>query len=534
MKTNLLILYVPLLVAVHALAQETEQNVVFDEAFSERVPFDLTAKAIEPVVPVSLDMDAAFREGVNIHALPRLSEAEIEAADQRGVANFPDALQPPPRVGLRRTVAPGPLSIQRGSALTTALAGEERVWTLAVRSPGAHQIRLHISDFDVGQGRMIVYSTGPAGLIVRGPYTRKGPERDGDFWTPSLPGDEVFIEITGTTEPRFEIVDIIHFDRNPYAPEPNTAAVPLPCHLDVNCYSDSVNATVQAATGAMTFLCDAGTCHICTGTVLNDKDLETEVPYFLTARHCLRTQAAVDTLEVVWRYESDYCDGPVPHPSTLPRNTGGTLVTTYGENDMTFIRLAGDLPPGTGFAGWSTSTSTGQYGVHHPRGSWKRVVFLDDVGFCPGCLCYDAMDYDYYNRTNGLTEPASSGSGVFNGSAQLVGQLRGVCSACCDPDNRSCSNIDDYWGVYGEFETTYDRIKRYLYIGGTMHVDANASGIFGQNGTPALPYLTVGAGVEAAWDGLRIKIHAASYPETLTISKQVTLLAEGGTATIGG
>lgn len=52
-------------------------------------------------------------------------------------------------------------------------------------------------------------------------------------------------------------------------------------------------------------------------------------------------------------------------------------------------------------------------------------------------------------------------------------------------------------------------------------------------GTPWRPFNTVGEANNLAWDGARIKIKAGSYPETLTISKRVKVVAEGGTTTIG-
>ncbi|HVS81026.1 MAG TPA: hypothetical protein VHE60_04770 [Pyrinomonadaceae bacterium] len=47
------------------------------------------------------------------------------------------------------------------------------------------------------------------------------------------------------------------------------------------------------------------------------------------------------------------------------------------------------------------------------------------------------------------------------------------------------------------------------------------------------PFKTVGGGQSQAWDGAHINIKAGSYPEKLTLSKPVKLVAKGGTVTIG-
>jgi hypothetical protein len=65
----------------------------------------------------------------------------------------------------------------------------------------------------------------------------------------------------------------------------------------------------------------------------------------------------------------------------------------------------------------------------------------------------------------------------------------------------------------------------------TIHVDGSYSGE--EEGTPTKPFNTVGEAHDYAWDGAQIKIQAGSYPETLMFSKRLTILAAGGTVTIG-
>ncbi len=507
------------------------------EAFPEFVPLDPNAPAPVAVTPVSLDLPDAFQESVNVFDLGSVTPERVAEADLAVARRYVGIRPGPRRVGIVRKITPVPVSADL--ALVTKLEGDELVWTLAIRSPEAFGTRLHFTHFDVGGGSLIVYAHGESGLVTRGPFTQRGPQGKGDFWTASLPGDTTFVKVRSTRVPQFEIAEMVHFDRDPAGPGGlqedggDNGADVFGCHLDVMCYGEPpVDVTARKATGQMNFV-SGGEVMVCTGTLLSDHDSETRVPYFLTAAHCLSTQAEVDTLMVTWFWEKDSCNGSLPDPATLPNNVGGTLLTTTDENDMTFIRLAGDLPPGSGLAGWTTETGLDEaVGIHHPGGSWKRVTFLSGVGACPGCVCLDSADFDYYDMDDGLVEGGSSGSGIFNYSGQLAGQLYGRCSDFSDPDDMNCSNIDSYWAVYGEFEETYPLISYWLAIGGTMHVDSN-NFIPPWNGTPASPFRTVSEANHAAWNGLRIKIRAGSYPETLTISKRLTLIASGGTVTIG-
>ncbi len=513
--------------------QQSSEKIVY-EAYAETVPLDPDTVAPPAIVPSSSQFADAFQEGINIYELSAVTPERITEADLSARQRFGNIHPGPRRVGIVRKIEPVPLSGE--SSLPTKLENGKSVWTQAIRSPGALGIRLHFANFDVGTGSLLVYARTTGGLVTLDPFSEQGPQRKRDFWTASLPGDTVFIEVMGANEPRFEIAEIVHFDRDPTGfqedrTEDNEAV--LNCHLDVMCYGEPpVDATARKATGKMNFA-SGGESYVCTGTLLSDHDSETRVPHFLTAAHCVSTQAEVDTLMVTWLWQKDSCNGTLPDPATLPTNVGGTLLTTTDENDMTFIRLAGDLPPGTGLAGWTTETGLDEaVGIHHPGGSWKRVVFLSGVGACPGCLCKDPTDFDYYDMDDGLVEGGASGSGVFNYSGQLAGQLYGRCSDTSDPDDMTCSNIDSYWAVYGEFEETHPLISYWLNIGGTMHVDRNNT-TPPWIGSPAHPFFTVSQANNAAWDSLRIKIHAGDYPETLRIDKNLTLIASGGTVRIG-
>lgn len=507
---------------------------VIHEAFGTDVPNNPHAKRANTPRPVSVDMDDAFQEGINIYDFGRLSAEKIAEADARSAAKYAEFKPGPLRIGLTRSFEGDPLTLDHASVVRQDLDDGNSVWTLAIRSPGALGIRVHFTEVDLGAASVVVYSKGPNGLLVRGPYSKKGLGGHRDFWTSALPDDQIFIEVTGEGHPQFKIVGILHIDNDPALSNQGRAAAELPCHLDAMC--ESLPPYVRNAVGRMFYVGSDGDGHVCTGTLLNDKDDETFVPYFITARHCLSTQAEVDTLDVYWLFQKDSCGGTVGVVTDYPFTHGGTLLRSYSENDMTFIRLKGDLPAGVTMTGWTTDTSVGNaVGVHHPRGAWKRAVFLDATNVCATCWCADPTDYDYYDYERGLTEPGSSGSGVFNGSGQLAGQLRGCCSDWADCDNKSCSNLSSYWAYYGEFETTYDEISHWLFLGGTINVNWNKNPLPGwpETGTPGFPFDTITEGYNYAWPGARIKIQAGDYPETITFTKEMVVVGAGGRVVIG-
>jgi hypothetical protein len=69
---------------------------------------------------------------------------------------------------------------------------------------------------------------------------------------------------------------------------------------------------------------------------------------------------------------------------------------------------------------------------------------------------------------------------------------------------------------------------------GTIYVNgAHAGSGDSLAGAPANPFKTVGEAHDLAWDGAQIKIKAGVYRESLTFSKRLRVLADGGTVRIG-
>ncbi|TWT43878.1 Lysyl endopeptidase precursor [Phycisphaerae bacterium RAS1] len=504
-----------------------------DERPAELLPEGFFRRNALPV-PISTGLPEAFQRGGNFVELDSPAPQEIEAADAAAQRRYQDKRPAPPRVGLARTLAQ-PLQMP-DDAVVTPLDDGRRVWTLAVRSAGALEMRVLLQQFDVGAGRAIVYGFDDSGrLVARGPLSGAGMEADGEFWSPSVPGETMFIEVTGAEEPHFVLSRVIHCDRDedtiPSHPERGDCVGVCSCHLDVMC--ESVSVAARQATGRMRFLVD-GEYFVCTGTLLADNDSATYVPYFLTANHCIDSQDVFNTLEVRWNYQTLICNGSLDS-NLWEYSYGGVLLTTSGANfgnDATFARLNGNPPASGGFAGWTTNEEIGDVGIHHPQGSHKRAVFGHYVTFCDtDCSCFSQTNYAYYTADDGIVQGGSSGSGMFTTSGQIIGQLYGHCGLC--PDAEDCTHTGDWCLLYGEFAQTYPDIIYWLNLGGTLHVDdSNLTPPW--DGSAANPFLTVGMAYNAIWqDNLRMIVHPGAYVENITFNRPLRIEGAGGVARIG-
>ena len=353
-------------------------------------------------------------------------------------------------------------------AWETAADGE-RVWRMAIRSPGAAGIRVEFHNFSAGAGNVWLYD----GDRVAGPYTGRGIFDNGRFWSATVFSESVILEYQpgpDTPEesgPPFEIPAISHrataaagASDAPDAAVVNTADY---CELDANCYPDwqpAMNMVAQLA-----FEQD-GLSYLCSGSLVATRDNSFK-PYLLTAGHCIHSEDAARSLEVYWKYQTSSCAGPPPasRDANEPPSLGAHLLASGSieDGDYSLVLLQG-VPNDVTFSGWDTGDppqATPLVGIHHPEGSWKRISFGDRVAdatevvgdsVAPGNL-YFSVQWD-----QGRTEPGSSGSPLFSSPGVVVGTLT------YGPESPyfSACQIDPFVAGYGRFSNTYPHVMDYL------------------------------------------------------------------------
>nr|CAA6822819.1 MAG: Lysyl endopeptidase (EC [uncultured Thiotrichaceae bacterium] len=213
-------------------------------------------------------------------------------------------------------------------------------------------------------------------------------------------------------------------------------------------------AATIASTAKYIFTTIDGFTGLCTGTLISDTVPTSQIPYFLTANHCIESQSEASSTEYYWFFERTSCGGSIP--SDVVRQTGGAdLLATIGSTDTALLRLRSSLPEGAGFSGWTTRSAENKAvaGIHHPRGDLKK----GSLGNTSDFVTVNASNSHIQTTwSNGTTEPGSSGSGIWfeeNGQHYLVGSLTGGRASC---DNLSES---DY---YGRFDVAFASLSSYL------------------------------------------------------------------------
>ena len=236
------------------------------------------------------------------------------------------------------------------------------------------------------------------------------------------------------------------------------------CNIDMMCQPDYLN---QArAVAHMRYVRSDGGTYMCTGTLMNDAK-SSGTPYFLTANHCISTQAEASSLNTYWFYRSTACNSGTASSGVQRLSKGATLLYATANTDTSFVQLNEAPPSGVVYAGsyygGALSSGTTVVGIHHPEGDlqkWSQGTVKGfgscDTDDCKSATSSDAVFYEIAWQ-QGTTEGGSSGSSIFHtiGSQRYVsGQLYAGRASCSTP------NGTDF---YGRFDVSYQaKIKQWL------------------------------------------------------------------------
>jgi V8-like Glu-specific endopeptidase len=259
----------------------------------------------------------------------------------------------------------------------------------------------------------------------------------------------------------FLVADVGHlgagFQSGPIASTESFCSFNEPCVVNASCAGTNAAANpAKSAVALMQWIAGAF-IYTCTGGLIADSDTGTQIPYFLTANHCLSSNNTAANLETYFQFTlpcgSTSCPAQT-NPGGIQR-LGATVKATGSAGDFTLLQLSQTLPSGSVFLGWTNTAVANTNGVNlyrisHPAWAPQSYSAHTVDTSAPTCTGWPRGQRIYSRDGVGATEGGSSGSPVVNASSQIVGQLSGACGFNPgDPcDNTSNATVDGAFAYY--------------------------------------------------------------------------------------
>lgn len=363
-----------------------------------------------------------------------------------------------------------------GGALTTTTDGGY-VWAAVVGSEYAGGVRLHIENLYLPANAELFFYSGSG--EVYGPYSGAGPEGTGEFWTPSVLGLQGTLQIhvyppvsaDDLSDISLTVNEVGHISRGFFGfgnEQAGTCGTNADCIVNTNCANEPIVNNAELAVAKMLWI-SGPYIYTCTGGLMADTVAGTQIPYFLTANHCISKNSS--NLEAFFQYQAacgsttnctaTWTDPPVG--SYAGKTVGATVKATNRRGDFTLLQLSQNPPAGSVFLGWTTaavanSNNTPLYRVSHPSGAPQSYSKHNVSTSAPTCTGWPRGERIYSRDQIGATEGGSSGSPVINAAGQVVGQLSGACGTNL---NDTCDAVNNAT-VDGAFAYYYAKVQPFL------------------------------------------------------------------------
>jgi lysyl endopeptidase len=321
-----------------------------------------------------------------------------------------------------------------------------RVWRMGFQCRDAYSVNFIMDDFYLPFGATFhIYNID--GSDVYGPFTYDDNREDNGFATFPIPGSTVFLEVyepaMAIGQARLSVETVTHGYRDIFGRRTSDSRNSGACNINVNCpegddWQDEKRSVAIMVSGGSGF---------CTGAMVNNTTQD-GTPYFLSANHCMGGNA--NNWVFKFDYERPGCanTGGPGSPTSGSFTQGATIRASSAGSDFALLQLNATPPASHNifYAGWDRTGAVppNSIGIHHPQGDRKKICFDNDPATAQnwqGAACWRIGNWE-----EGTTEPASSGSPLFDPNHRIIGQLFGGTASCTSITN----------DFYGRFSVSWD------------------------------------------------------------------------------
>ena len=330
------------------------------------------------------------------------------------------------------------------SGVWDVLPNGGRLWRLAIKCPGALSINLTFDNYRLPPGATFFEYNADRSQVI-GAFTDFNNREDSAFATTLVKGEEIIMEYYEPKGSAFKgqvhLNRVTHGYRDAFTYAKSFGSSGS-CNNNVHCpeaanWQNQVRSACMLVTGGSGF---------CSGSLVNNTSQD-GTPYILTANHCYSSPATW----IFWfNWESPTCPNP---PSSPPYNSisGAILNARNAASDFCLVQMS-SIPPANYavyYAGWNKQDTAADSGacIHHPSGDIKKISYSNQQFVSASWSGTPADSHWQVFWSDGVTEPGSSGSPIFDQYNLVVGQLHGGPSAC---------GASQLWDFYGKFAMSWN------------------------------------------------------------------------------
>lgn len=320
-----------------------------------------------------------------------------------------------------------------------------QLWRYRVHARGATDLNFGFTRYHLPPGATLhVISENED--YYHGPYTSADNQDHGQHWTPMVPGEsavvELYVPAKEINNPTLALeLGRVGMGYRDMMGKPNMARQGA-CNIDTICpqgdnWRDDIRSANQFSFGGG---------FVCSGTLIMDVP-GTFKPWYISATHCGLNAGNAPSLVMFWNYESAVCGDLSGGIANNVQTGGGTWRAARVDADFTLVELNTQPDPSfqVYYAGWDATGAVppSSVGISHPSNDEKALAFNDDpLGTSASCIGGPGTPGTHWtvdNYEEGMTEPGSSGSGIWNtysndpyapNNPRLVGVLSGGGAAC--------------------------------------------------------------------------------------------------------
>lgn len=306
--------------------------------------------------------------------------------------------------------------------------GNMNIWRYEINCPDAVSLGIFFQTYELPEGAA-VYLYNPEKDNVRGGFTNVNNKANGKLAMADFPSNRVIVEYDEPVNTDWQGGLVIGSVAKAYKELQTKAAR---SRVQINCPEGADWQSKKRAVCLITFA-DNLYRYYCSGALINNVRGD-GTPYFLTANHCINSEAMAQTLVAYFNYENSTCTS---NDATLNQSlSGANLVANNSYSDFSLLELS-QSPPDTYspyFAGWNASNQLPTSGtcIHHPSGDPKCIAI--DYSPLQGNDYQVQWDDNTISQLNthwevfydvGTDESGSSGAPLFDQNKRVIGQLHG-------------------------------------------------------------------------------------------------------------